>query len=78
MIGFHYEEYDGGMVYLSDGSVIRIVGHGRVLIIFLDGRVKGVNGFLNILGLEQNLLLVRKLNDVGEQVVLCDKGCTMV
>jgi hypothetical protein len=78
MIGFHYEEYDGGMVYLSDESLIRIVGHGRVLIIFLDGRVKGVNGVLHILGLEQNLLLVRKLSDVGEKVVFCDKGCKMV
>jgi hypothetical protein len=34
-----YEKYDGGMVYLVDGSPLIIVGCGRVLIKFPDGRV---------------------------------------
>ena len=46
-----YEKYDGGMVYFGDVSPLNIVGYGRFLIRFLDGRVKGINGALHILGL---------------------------
>jgi hypothetical protein len=51
-----YEEYDGGKVYLCDDSHLSIVGRGRVLIKFLDGRVKGISGVLYIWDLSWNLL----------------------
>jgi hypothetical protein len=40
-----YEKYDSGMVYLGDDSPLNIIGHGRVMIRFLDGKVKGTIGF---------------------------------
>jgi hypothetical protein len=46
-----YEKYDGGMVYLGDDSSLGIVGCGKVLIKFPNGRVQGINEVLNILGL---------------------------
>jgi len=46
-----YEKYDGGMLYLGDEYPLSIVGHGRFLIKFPDGREKGINGVLHILGL---------------------------
>jgi len=46
-----YEKYDGEMVYLGDDSPLIIVGRGRVLIRFCDGRVKGINEVLHILDL---------------------------
>jgi hypothetical protein len=64
-----YVQCDGGKVYLSDDSHLSIVGCGRVLIIFLDGKVKMINGVMHILSLAWNLLLVNTLNDVGVQVV---------
>jgi hypothetical protein len=60
-----YEKYDGGMVYLGDGSPLSIVGCGRVLIKFPDGRVKRMIGVFHILGLEQNIISVHILNYVG-------------
>ena len=60
-----YEKYDGGMVYLGDDSHFSIVGCGRFLIIFLDGKVKGINGVFHILGLARNLLSISILHDVG-------------
>jgi hypothetical protein len=44
-----YEKYDGGMVYLGDASPLKIVGYGRVLIRFIDGKLKGINVFFHIL-----------------------------
>ena len=46
-----YEVLDGGKVYLGDDSHLKIVGRGRVNIRFPDGRVKGINGVMHILGL---------------------------
>ena len=40
-----YKKYNGEKVYLGDDSHLNIVGHGRVLIIFLNGKVKGVMKF---------------------------------
>ena len=60
-----YEKYDGGMVYLGDGSLLSIVGCGRVLIKFPHGRVKWTIGVFHILGLEQNIISVHILNYVG-------------
>jgi hypothetical protein len=48
------------------------------LVRLLNGRVKGINGFFQIMGLAWNLLSIRKLNDVGVHVVLSNKGCYMV
>jgi hypothetical protein len=73
-----YEKYDGDMVYLDDDPPFSMVGHDRVFSIFLDAKVKGINGFLHILGLSWNPLLVRKLNDVGMHVGFSNKGCKMV
>jgi hypothetical protein len=53
-----YEKYDGGMVYLGDGSLLSIVGCGRVLIKFPDGRLKRMIGVFHILGLEQNIICI--------------------
>lgn len=73
-----YEEFDSGKVYLGDESHLNIIGRERVLTQFLDGRVKGINGVLHILGLAQNLLSISKLNDVGVQVVFSNGGCKMM
>ena len=73
-----YEKYDGGIIYLGDDFPFNIVGHDRFLIKFPNWRVKGINEVLHILSLEQNLISVSKLNDVGVQVVFSDKGCKMV
>ena len=60
-----YEKYDGGMVYLGDGSPLSIVGCGRVLIKFLDGKEKGISGVLYISSLAQNLISTSSCNGVG-------------
>jgi len=73
-----YEEYGGGKVYLNDDCHLRIVGCGRVLIRFPDGRVKGINGFFHILSFVQNLLLVGTLNDAGLFFFFSNGGCKMV
>jgi hypothetical protein len=73
-----YEKYNGGVVYLGDESPLGIVGHGRVLIRFHNGRVKGIIRFFHIMGLLWNLLSIRKLNDVGVHVVFSKKRCYMV
>lgn len=64
-------------MYLGDDSHLKIVGHGRVKIRFPNGRVKGIDGFLHILGLEQNLLYVSKLNDSRAQVFFSSGECKM-
>ena len=43
-----YDKYDGGMVYLGDDFPLNILGYGRVLIRFLDGRVKGISQVLHV------------------------------
>jgi hypothetical protein len=43
-----YEKYGGGMVYLGDEFPLIIVGCGRDLIKFPDGRVKGISGFFSL------------------------------
>ena len=73
-----HAKYDGEKVYLGDDSHLNIVGHSRVLIRFPDGRVKGINGVMHILGLEHNLLLVSTLNDGCIKVVFSNGGCNMV
>lgn len=60
-----YEELDGGKVYMGDNSHLNIVGCCRVKIRFLDGKVKGINGVLQIHALARNLLLVNMLGDVA-------------
>lgn len=72
-----YEKYDNGKVYLADDSHLKIISHGRVKIIFSDGRVKGIDGVLDIPDLAQNLLYVSKLNDVGVQVFFSSGGYKM-
>lgn len=72
-----YENYDGGKVYLASHSNLQIVGCGRVKIQFLDGRIKGIDSVMHILGLVQNLLSVRNLNDVGVQVSFLNGGFKM-
>jgi len=52
-----YEKYDGGMTYLCDNSPLKIVSCGRVVIRFHDGRVKGIDEVLHILGLAQSVLV---------------------
>lgn len=54
-----YESYTGGKVYLASDSMLEIVGRGRIKIQFPDGRVKGINGVLHILGLERNFSLCK-------------------
>lgn len=73
-----YEEFDGGKMYLGDDSHLDIVGYGKVKIKFFDGRIRKINGVLHIPRLAQNLLFIRKLIDVGVQVVFFDAGCKMV
>ena len=43
-----HAKYDGEKVYLGDDSHLNIVGCFKVLIRFLDGRVKGISGILHI------------------------------
>ena len=65
-------------MYLGDDSHLKIVGRGRVIIKFLDGQVKGINGVMHILGLARNLLSISMLNDVGVQVIFSKDGCKMM
>ena len=62
---------------MGDSSPLNIVGHGKVKIIFLDGRVKGIDGVQHIFDLPRNLLSVNKLSDVGVQVVSSSNRCKM-
>lgn len=72
-----YEKYASGRVYLGDDSHLEFVGHGRVRIWFLDGRVKGIDDVMHIRGLAQNSLSVSKLNDAGVQVSFSNGVCRM-
>lgn len=45
-------------MYVASDSSLEIVGQGRVRIQFPDGRIKGIDGIMHILGLAQNLLYV--------------------
>jgi hypothetical protein len=73
-----YGKYNGGKVYVGDGSHLTIVVCGRVLIRFPNDMVKGINGFLHIPNLVRNLLSMRTLNDMSVQVVFSNAGCSMV
>lgn len=63
---------------LGDDSHLDIVGHGKVRIKFPCGRIKRIRGVLHILILAQNLLSMRKLIDVGVQVVFSNTRYKMV
>jgi len=52
-------------VYLGNDSRLKIVGCGRVLIQFPNGKVNGTSSVLHILGFSQNLLSISMLNDMG-------------
>ena len=43
-----------------------------------DGQVKGINGVMHIPSLEQNLLSISMLNDVGVQVFFSKYGYKMM
>ena len=52
-------------MYLDDDSHLDIVGHGKVKIRILDGRVKSMNGVLYITSLAKSLLSISKLRDAS-------------
>ena len=62
------KKYISETIYLGDYFPPKIVGCSRVLIKFPDGKVKGMNEVLHIMGFTQNLISVKKLNDVSVQV----------
>jgi hypothetical protein len=67
-----YEKYDGGMIYLGDNSHFSIVCRGRFMIRF-PNILKGITRVFYILDMTKNLMLVRRLNDVGVEVVFNEK-----
>jgi hypothetical protein len=72
-----YDNYDGGKVYLEIDSTLQIVSLGRVKIQSPNGRIKGVDGVIHILGLAQNLLFARNSNDIRVQVSFSSSGDKM-
>jgi hypothetical protein len=73
-----YEKYDGGKVYLNDDSHLNIVGHGRVLIRFPDGKSEGDQWSYAHYRFGTEPTINSTLNDVGVQVVFSNGGCKMV
>jgi hypothetical protein len=51
-------------VFLGDESTTKIVGRGRVRLIFQDGS-RTLPGVLHIPGLERNMISICKMSDVG-------------
>jgi len=51
---YTYEIYDGGHVFLGDDSTYKIIGHGRIKVIFRAARVKNLP---SVLWFGQNLVI---------------------
>lgn len=64
-------------MYLASDSSLEIVGRGRVRIQFPYGRIKGIDGLMNIPSLAWNFIFISNLNDVDVQVTLSGGGCKM-
>jgi hypothetical protein len=73
-----YEKYDGGDVFLGDESTTKIMGRGRVKLLLKYGRIITLPGVLHIPKLARSLISVRKLYDVGVDIVLGKGTCKMV
>jgi hypothetical protein len=65
-----YEKYDGGDVFLGDGSTTKIMGRGRVKLLLKHGRIKTLPIFMHILDLSRSLISVSKLDDAGVDTLL--------
>jgi hypothetical protein len=73
-----YERYDGDNVFLGDDSTTRIIGRGKVKLRLIDGRIRTLPGVLHILGLDINLIYVRKMDDAGVKTIFEKETCKMV
>ena len=69
-----YEKYNGGDVYLGDGSPASIIGRGRVKLKLKDGRTRTLPRVLHIPNLARNLISVGKMDVVGVKTVGGDGG----
>jgi hypothetical protein len=75
---YEYKKYDGGDVFLGDDSTAKILGHGRVKLLLIDGRIRTLLGVLHIPKLARSLIFVSKLSDAGVKTVFEKNTCKMV
>jgi hypothetical protein len=54
-----------------------IIGQGKFKLKLMDGRIRTLPGVLHILGLARNLISVRKMDDVGVQIVFYKESYKM-
>jgi hypothetical protein len=73
-----YEKYDGGDVFLGDGSTTKIMEHGKVKLLLKDGRIRTFPGVMDILDLARSLISKSKLDGVGVDTLLGKGTCKMV
>ena len=73
-----YEKYNGGDVFLGDGSPTSIIGRGRVKLKLKDGRIITMPGVLHIPNLARNLISIKNMDVVGVNTMCGYGGCKMV
>jgi hypothetical protein len=73
-----YERYDGGDVFLGDESTSKIIGQGNFKLKLMDGSIITLPGVLHILGLSKKLTYVRKMSNLGIQIVFEKETLRMV
>lgn len=74
---FIYKCYDGGLVFSGDNTSHKIIGRGKVKLMFREGKVNSLFGVLHKLGLLGNLISTTKMNDLDVQLVFSKNCCKM-
>jgi hypothetical protein len=64
-----YEKHNGGDVILGDDSKTKIIGHGRVKLLFKYGRIKTLPKVLHIPNTSRNLISMSKMSDATMHTV---------
>jgi hypothetical protein len=64
-----YERYDGGYVFLGDGSIAKIIGRGKFKLDLMNRRIITLHGVLHIPGLDKKLISIRKMDDAWVKTV---------
>lgn len=69
---------NGGDVFLGYDSTSKIIGHGRVILLLKDERIKTLFKVLHIPELARNLIYVCKMSDASARIVSAKETYTMV
>ena len=72
-----YEELEGGGVVIGYDSLTKIIGRGKFQLILKDERKGTLSGVLHILCLDQNLISISRMGDVGVQNVFEKDTCKL-